>query len=65
MERILLDTNGGFDAAKAVSYEKAAAEFNQEAENAEELSCNQLLKNLLKTNLTLRKLNELSSMLLF
>lgn len=31
----------------------------------EELSCNQLLKNLLKTNLRLLKLNDIGTILLF
>lgn len=47
----------------AVPYEKAAAEFEQEMKKAEEVTCNQLLTNLLKTNLKLLKLNELSLIL--
>lgn len=47
----------------AVPYEKAVAEFEQEMKKAEEVTCNQLLTNLLKTNLKLLKLNELSLIL--
>lgn len=53
---------------KAVYYEMAAAEFEKEAKQvkeAEETSCSLLLKNLLKTNLKLIKLNEISGILLF
>ena len=64
MERVL-HHNNSLNANKVVSFEKAAAELDKETERAEVLSCNQLLKNLLKTNLKLIKLNELSSMLLF
>lgn len=52
----------------SVSFEEAKIDFAKEAQEAqlvEELSCNQLLKNLLITNLKLLKLNEISTMLLF
>lgn len=65
MERIITNGEGGINHANAISYEKAAAEFDNENEKAGELSCSLLLKNLLKTNLRLSKLNELSAMLLF
>ena len=49
----------------ALSYEKAAAEFENETKQTEELSCSLQLKNLLMTNLKLLKLNEISAILLF
>ena len=63
MERIITQTAGA-EIANAVSYGEAAT-FEQEVTKTEELSCNQLLKNLLMTNLKLLKLNEISSVLLF
>jgi hypothetical protein len=48
----------------ALSYEKAAAEFAEESEKVEELSCSLLLKNLLMNNLKLLKINEISTILL-
>jgi hypothetical protein len=65
MERIITKQQGSTNAVNTVSFEKAAAEFEREVNKVDELSCNQLIKNLLKTNLRLRKLNELSTMLLF
>ncbi len=65
MERIITKQQGSINAVNTVSFEKAAAEFEREVNKVDELSCNQLIKNLLKTNLRLRKLNELSTMLLF
>lgn len=65
MERITTNWQESINQANAISYEKAATEFENETEKAEELSCSLLLKNLLKTNLRLSKLNELSAMLLF
>ena len=65
MERIITNQPGSMNAANTVSFEKAAAEFEKEVKKVDELSCNLLLKNLLKTNLRLRKLNEISTMLLF
>jgi len=62
MERIITK---GAEALNAVSYEKAAQAMEQTAEKVEELSCNQLIKNLLRTNLKLLKLNEISTVLLF
>ena len=65
MERIITNQPGSINAVNTVSYEKAAAEFEKESQRTEELSCNQQLKNLLKTNLKLLKLNEISAILLF
>lgn len=65
MERIITSQPGSINSAATVSFEKAAKEFENEVNKVEELSCNQLIKNLLSTNLRLRKLNELSTMLLF
>lgn len=65
MERIITKQMGGVDAMKLVSYEEAAAQQEKETEKNEELSCNQLIKNLLKTNLGLLKLNDISTFLLF
>lgn len=49
----------------ALSDEKTATEFTEEAADMEELSCSLLLKNLLKNNLRLVKLNEMSAILFF
>ena len=66
MERIINNQQkSSLNAVGTASFEKAAAEFENEAKKVDELSCNQLLKNLLKTNLRLLKLNEISSILLF
>jgi len=68
MEHSTTNQQSGLRALNAASYEMAAAEFAKEAQEAqkvEELSCNQLLKNLLITNLKLLKLNEISTVLLF
>ena len=68
MERSITNQFNSLNAVNAASFEKAAAEFEKEAQEVqkiEELSCNQLLKNLLKTNLKLLKLNEISTVLLF
>lgn len=62
MERIITQPAGA-ETLNVVSYAEAAA-FEQETKT-EELSCNQLLKNLLMTNLKLLKLNEISTVLLF
>ena len=64
MERIITKQDS-MNTLKAVSYEKAASKLEQEAQKTEELSCNQLLKNLLMTNVKLLKLNEIRTMLLF
>ena len=65
MER-LMHYDSGVNASDAVSFEKAATELEKETNKKdEELSCNQLLKNLLKTNLRLLKFNDISSVLLF
>ncbi len=65
MERIITNQPGSMNAVNTVSFEKAARDFESETQKVEEISCNQLIKNLLRTNLRLRKLNELSTMLLF
>lgn len=68
MEHSTTNQLSSIHAVNAASFEKATAEFAQEAggvQKVEELSCNQLLKNLLKTNLKLLKLNEISTVLLF
>ena len=62
MERIITK---GAEALNAVSYEKTAQAMEQVSDRVEELSCNQLIKNLLRTNLKLQKLNEISTVLLF
>ncbi len=64
MER-LMHYESGVNASDAVSFEKAATELEKETKKEEVLSCNQLIKNLLKTNLRLLKLNDISSVLLF
>ena len=65
MERIITTQMGGVEAMKMVSYEDAATQQEKDAEKNEELSCNQLLKNLLKTNLRLLKINDISTFLMF
>lgn len=52
------------NAHNAASYKDAVAEFEKEVKE-EELSCSLLLRNLLKTNLRLTKLNEISTVLFF
>lgn len=64
MERIITTQSGGVDAMRTVSYEKAAQQ-EKEVQKNEVVSCNQLLKNLLKTNLRLLKINDISTFLLF
>lgn len=64
MERIITQP-GKVNELNALSYEQAAAEFIEENEQAEELSCSLLLKNLLMNNLKLLKLNEIGVILLF
>lgn len=64
MERIIT-TNGKGQDARAISYGMAAAEFEKNVKEVEEVSCSLQLKNLLKTNLKLLKLNEISSILMF
>ncbi|KGO86599.1 hypothetical protein Q765_10265 [Flavobacterium rivuli WB 3.3-2 = DSM 21788] len=53
------------DALNALSYEKAAAEIENDTKQTEELSCSLQLKNLLITNLKLLKFNDISAILLF
>lgn len=67
MERTITSNTNRTDAS-AISYQKAVAEFDKfekDTRQTEEVCCTQLLKNLLKTNLKLLKLNEISSMLMF
>ncbi|WP_294822037.1 hypothetical protein [uncultured Flavobacterium sp.] len=63
MEHTILH-DSSLNAHNSLSYEEAAAEFEKEARE-EDLSCSLLLKNLLKTNLRLTKLNEISMVLFF
>jgi len=53
------------EALNALSYEKAAAEIENETKQTEEVSCSLQLKNLLITNLKLLKFNDISAILLF
>jgi hypothetical protein len=62
MERII--TKGG-ETLNAITYEKASQAMEQVPDKVDELSCNQLIRNLLRTNLKLLKLNEISTILLF
>ncbi|AXG74675.1 hypothetical protein DVK85_10710 [Flavobacterium arcticum] len=64
MER-LVHYESSVNARDTVSFEKAAIEFEKETKREEVLSCNQLIKNLLKNNLRLLKLNDIRSVLLF
>lgn len=64
MERIITQP-GKVNELNALSYEQAAAEFAEENEQVEELSCSLLLKNLLMNNLKLIKFNEIRTILLF
>jgi hypothetical protein len=64
MERIITHM-GSVNGLNALSYEKAAAEFAEENDKAEEVSCSLLLKNLLMNNLKLLNLNDISAILLF
>lgn len=52
------------NANNAASYTEATAQFENEAKVPQELSCNHYLKNLIKTNLRLLKLNELNAIVL-
>lgn len=63
MERTITH-DSALNTQNAVSYKAATAEFEKEVQQ-EELSCSLLLKNLLKTNLRLTKLNEISMVLFF
>jgi len=56
---------GSMNELNALSYERAAAEFAEENEKPEEVSCSLLLKNLLMNNLKLLSLNDISAILLF
>jgi hypothetical protein len=52
------------NANNSALYTEAVAQFENEAKVPQDLSCNQYLKNLIKTNLKLLKLNELSAIVL-
>ena len=61
-----ITTQQSKQAESALSYEVAAADILKESKEVnEESSCSLQLKNLLKTNLKLLKLNEIKSLLLF
>lgn len=61
-----ITTQQSKQAEHALSYEVAAAEILKESKEVnQESSCSLQLKNLLKTNLKLLKLNEIKSLLLF
>ncbi|MES2486323.1 MAG: hypothetical protein V4581_10320 [Bacteroidota bacterium] len=67
MEHVITTGENG-NALNAFRYEMFAADFEKEArevKEAEEASCCLLLKNLLKTNLKLLKLNEITNIMLF
>lgn len=64
MESITTQQQNSLNNNKTAKFEAPRANIN-EAEKHEELSCNQLLKNLLKTNLKLLKINDISTILLF
>jgi hypothetical protein len=67
MEHVITNRENG-DALNAFRYEMATADFEKEAnevKEAEEGSCSLLIRNLLKTNLKLLKINEISSIILF
>lgn len=67
MERIITKQENSQYGINSYFYEEALQNVEKKAENEKEevLSCNQLLKNLLKTNLRLLKLNDIGTMLLF
>lgn len=61
-----ITTQQSKQADNALSYEVAAADILKESKEVnQESSCSLQLKNLLKTNLKLLKLNEIKSLLLF
>lgn len=64
MERNITQQIGSADATRVISYEKAA-EHEKATQKQEVLSCNQLLRNLLKTNLKLIKINDINTFLMF
>jgi hypothetical protein len=64
----IITTSENSNALNAFRFEMGTADFEKEAKevnNAEDASCSLLLKNLLKTNLRLSKLNEITNILLF
>lgn len=63
MERIITH-DSTLNVHNAASFDEAVVQFENEVK-PEELSCSLLLKNLLKTNLRLSKLNELTNVILF
>lgn len=64
MEYTFTHTAAELNANNTASYNRALVQFEEEAEVPQELSCNHYLKNLIKTNLRLLKLNELSAIVL-
>lgn len=60
MERILPTNRDAADAG-AISFEKAVAEYEKEQNEVEETSCRLQLKNLIKTNIKLLKLNDFAA----
>jgi len=64
MERIM-STNSRKNDSATISFMVAAADFDKSVKGVEEVSCSLQLKNLLKTNVKLLKLNEISSILIF
>jgi len=67
MEHVITTGENG-NALNAYRYEIFAKDLAKEArrvKEAEEASCCMMLKNLLKTNLKLSKLNEITNVLLF
>ncbi|RZJ63629.1 MAG: hypothetical protein EOO45_20750 [Flavobacterium sp.] len=64
MESTITRNENNYNAVRTASYEHVVTEI-EKIEKQEELSCNQLLKNLLRTNLRLLKINDISTILLF
>ena len=62
MERTIIKDEKSHRELNSYYYDKDTLKNEKEQE---ELSCNQLLKNLLKTNLRLLKLNDIGTILLF
>lgn len=60
MDSIITNENERMNAMKMSFYENAGTQDDREDIRQEEVSCNQLLKNLLKTNLRLLKMNDIT-----
>lgn len=65
MKSIITQQDNSLTTNKTANFEMAKAGQEAQAVKAAEVSCNQLLKNLLKTNLKLLKINDISTILLF